>query len=67
LPDLTVKEHLQPFEGLRGVKPAEQDEIVQNWLESVDLVEVQLQYSSAYAGGMKQKQFLERHKQKLCT
>jgi ABC-type multidrug transport system ATPase subunit len=54
-PDLTAKEHLELFAGLRGVKPAEQEEIVQKWLESVDLADVQLQYSSAYSGGMKRR------------
>lgn len=54
-PDLTAKEHLELFAGLRGVKPAEQEEVVQKWLESVDLADVQLQYSSAYSGGMKRR------------
>jgi ABC-type dipeptide/oligopeptide/nickel transport system ATPase component len=54
-PDLTAKEHLELFAGLRGVNPAEQEEVVQKWLESVDLADVQFQYSSAYSGGMKRR------------
>lgn len=54
-PDLSAKEHLELFAGLRGVKADERADIVQKWLESVDLAEVQLQYSNAYSGGMKRR------------
>lgn len=54
-PDLTAREHLELFAGLRGVAPSDQDDIVQKWLESVDLAEVQTQYSSQFSGGMKRR------------
>lgn len=54
-PYLTAKEHLDLFGGLRGVDPEEQDEIVQKWLESVDLESVQHQQSSQFSGGMKRR------------
>lgn len=54
-PNLTAKEHLDLFGGLRGVDPKEHDDIVQKWLESVDLDSVQHQYSSQFSGGMKRR------------
>ena len=54
-PDLTAREHLALFAGLRGVDSSELDDTVQKWLESVDLAEVQSQYSSAFSGGMKRR------------
>jgi ABC-type multidrug transport system ATPase subunit len=54
-PDLTAGEHLALFAGLRGVDHTEQDRVVQKWLESVDLADVQLQYTSGFSGGMKRR------------
>jgi ABC-type Na+ transport system ATPase subunit NatA len=54
-PDLSAKEHLELFAGLRGVDPGEIRETVQTWLESVDLADVQLQYSGSFSGGMKRR------------
>lgn len=54
-PDLSAKEHLELFAGLRGVDPAEQSAIVEKWLESVDLKNVQSQFSSGFSGGMKRR------------
>jgi ABC-type multidrug transport system ATPase subunit len=54
-PDLSAKEHLEVFGGLRGVPRHELPQTVQKWLESVDLAVVQDQYSEAYSGGMKRR------------
>ena len=54
-PDLSAKEHLELYAGLRGVTRDKLQDVVQRWLESVDLAEVQLQYSSAFSGGMKRR------------
>jgi ATP-binding cassette, subfamily A (ABC1), member 3 len=54
-PNLSAKEHLDLFAGLRGVNPKEHEETVQKWLESVDLDSVQHQYSSQFSGGMKRR------------
>jgi ABC-type Na+ transport system ATPase subunit NatA len=54
-PDLSGKEHLELFAGLRGVDSSSLGETVQKWLASVDLDEAQNQYSSAYSGGMKRR------------
>jgi ATP-binding cassette, subfamily A (ABC1), member 3 len=54
-PNLSAKEHLDIFAGLRGVSRTDHDEIVQQWLESVDLDTVQHQNSSQYSGGMKRR------------
>lgn len=54
-PSLTANEHLSLFAGLRGVDPEEIDEMVQKWLESVDLDSVQHQYSGEFSGGMKRR------------
>jgi ABC-type multidrug transport system ATPase subunit len=54
-PDLSAKEHLELFAGLRGVESAELPATVQKWLESVDLDTVQDHYSSGFSGGMKRR------------
>lgn len=54
-PDLTAREHLECFAGLRGVPSHEVPEMVQRWLASVDLTIVQNQYTSSYSGGMKRR------------
>lgn len=48
-PDLTAREHLNIFAGLRGVDSESRVEIVNKWLESVDLAGVS-QYSAAFSG-----------------
>lgn len=54
-PDLSAKEHLELFAGLRGVRKDKVAETVQTWLESVDLATVQDQYSKSFSGGMKRR------------
>lgn len=54
-PNLSAKEHLELFAGLRGVDSAELGGKVEKWLGSVDLDEVQFQYAGAYSGGMKRR------------
>ena len=54
-PDLTAKEHLDIFAGLRGVDPSTHNETVLKWLESVDLSDVQHIASTAFSGGMKRR------------
>lgn len=54
-PDLTAKEHLECFAGLRGVPSHEIPGVVQHWLASVDLDIVQNQYTSSFSGGMKRR------------
>jgi len=54
-PNLTAREHLELFAGLRGVSGDDIGGIVQEWLESVDLHLVQDQYSSGFSGGMKRR------------
>jgi ABC-type Na+ transport system ATPase subunit NatA len=54
-PNLSAKEHLDIFAGLRGVPLDEHEAIVQKWLESVDLDTAQHQRSSQYSGGMKRR------------
>jgi ABC-type multidrug transport system ATPase subunit len=54
-PNLSAKDHLDLFAGLRGVPPLDHDAMVQKWLESVDLDGVQHQYSSQFSGGMKRR------------
>lgn len=54
-PDLTAREHLECFAGLRGVPSHEVPEMVQRWLASVDLATVQNQYTSSFSGGMKRR------------
>lgn len=54
-PKLTAKEHLILWADLRGVKDSDIERVVQEWLESVDLHEVQNGYSSGFSGGMKRR------------
>jgi ABC-type multidrug transport system ATPase subunit len=54
-PNLSAKEHLDLFAGLRGVDPSVHEATVQKWLESVDLDSVQHQHSSQFSGGMKRR------------
>lgn len=54
-PNLSAKEHLDLFAGLRGVDPDVHEATVQKWLESVDLDSVQHQHSSQFSGGMKRR------------
>ena len=54
-PDLSAKEHLELFAGIRGMSKADVPATVQKWLESVDLDIVQNDYSSSFSGGMKRR------------
>ena len=54
-PDLSAKEHLHIFGGLRGVDPEVHESIVQKWLESVDLTLVKDKFSAAFSGSMKRR------------
>jgi ABC-type multidrug transport system ATPase subunit len=54
-PDLSAKEHLELFAGLRGVPQEKMPEVVQKWLASVDLEVVQNQFSASFSGGMKRR------------
>jgi ABC-type multidrug transport system ATPase subunit len=54
-PNLSVKEHLVLFAGLRGVPRESVAETVDKWLESVYLHNVQDQYSSGFSGGMRRR------------
>jgi len=54
-PDLSAREHLDIFAGLRGVDRNVHDAMVQKWLESVDLAVVQHKFSAAFSGGMKRR------------
>jgi ABC-type Na+ transport system ATPase subunit NatA len=54
-PNLSAKEHLDIFAGLRGVDPNLHDSIVEKWLESVDLTLIKHKYSAAFSGGMKRR------------
>ncbi len=54
-PNLTAKEHLDIFAGLRGVPSNMHTETVQKWLESVDLLTNQHTFSSKFSGGMKRR------------
>lgn len=54
-PDLSAKEHLELFAGVRGMSKADVPETVQKWLASVDLDIVQNDYSSSFSGGMKRR------------
>ena len=53
--DLTAKEHLELFAGLRGVDRADIGSTVQKWLESVALDDVQMQCPPSFSGGMKRR------------
>ena len=56
-PNLSAREHLELFAGIRGVSRDKVAETVQEWLESVDLdaEEVQHARASSYSGGMKRR------------
>jgi ABC-type multidrug transport system ATPase subunit len=54
-PNLSAKEHLVLFAGLRGVPREFVAETVDKWLESVDLHVVQNQFSSGFSGGMRRR------------
>jgi ABC-type multidrug transport system ATPase subunit len=54
-PNLSAREHLVLFAGLRGVRSSVLAETVSNWLESVDLSLVQNHYTSSFSGGMKRR------------
>ena len=54
-PDLSAKEHLDIFAGLRGVDSENHDGIVQKWLESVDLTIDQHKFSGTFSGGTKRR------------
>lgn len=53
--DLTAKEHLELYGGLRGVAAAELPEIVRKWLESVDLEGEKDHFPPSFSGGMKRR------------
>ncbi|GFH45835.1 hypothetical protein CTEN210_02309 [Chaetoceros tenuissimus] len=54
-PDLSAKEHLDIFAGLRGVDTESHGSIVQKWLTSVDLINDQHKFSKDFSGGMKRR------------
>jgi ABC-type multidrug transport system ATPase subunit len=54
-PNLSAREHLELFAGLRGVASKDLAEIVQKWLESVDLGLVDGLYTAGFSGGMKRR------------
>ena len=54
-PNLTAREHLELFAGIRGVPKHKMAETIQEWLESVDLDEVQHSRVSSFSGGMKRR------------
>mmetsp|Transcript_2306 Transcript_2306/g.4967 ORF Transcript_2306/g.4967 Transcript_2306/m.4967 type:complete len:1771 (+) Transcript_2306:192-5504(+) len=54
-PNLTAREHLELFGGIRGVSKDDMAETVQKWLESVDLENVQHVRVGTYSGGMKRR------------
>mmetsp|Transcript_24881 Transcript_24881/g.56295 ORF Transcript_24881/g.56295 Transcript_24881/m.56295 type:complete len:1783 (-) Transcript_24881:57-5405(-) len=54
-PNLTAREHLELFAGIRGVSKAAMPAVVQKWLESVDLTLVQNQRVRTFSGGMKRR------------
>jgi len=54
-PNLTAREHLELFAGIRGVPKHEMAQTIQEWLESVDLDEVQHSRVSSFSGGMKRR------------
>ena len=54
-PNLSAREHLELYAGMRGVPFDDIPRTVQEWLESVDLQEVQEHYSSSFSGGMKRR------------
>ncbi len=54
-PDLSAKEHLDIFAGLRGVNMESHESVVQKWLTSVDLINDQHKFSKDFSGGMKRR------------
>jgi ABC-type multidrug transport system ATPase subunit len=54
-PNLTAREHLELFGGIRSVSKDDMGETVQQWLESVDLDTVQHTRVSSFSGGMKRR------------
>lgn len=54
-PDLSAKEHLDIFAGLRGVNTESHESVVQKWLTSVDLMNDQHKFSKDFSGGMKRR------------
>lgn len=54
-PDLSAREHLELFGGVRGMSKEDVPATIQKWLESVDLDIVQNDYSSSFSGGMKRR------------
>lgn len=54
-PNLTAREHLELFGGIRGVSKEDMASTVQQWLESVDLDNVQHMRAGAFSGGMKRR------------
>ncbi|KAL7536544.1 hypothetical protein ACHAXR_007230, partial [Thalassiosira sp. AJA248-18] len=54
-PNLTAREHLELFAGIRGVSKEEMPKTVQKWLESVDLDKVQHIRAGTFSGGMKRR------------
>ena len=54
-PKLSAREHLELFAGIRGLAKEQVESDVQLWLESVDLDNVQDNFSSTFSGGMKRR------------
>ncbi len=54
-PNLSAREHLELYGGIRGVFACDMAKIVQRWLDTVDLDDVQHVRVSAYSGGMKRR------------
>lgn len=54
-PNMSAKEHLQLYAGLRGVESNDAPQIIAKWLESVDLDSVMNQPSASFSGGMKRR------------
>lgn len=54
-PNLTAREHLELFGGIRGVSSDEMAATVQKWLDSVDLDSVQHVRVGTFSGGMKRR------------
>lgn len=54
-PKLSAREHLELFAGIRGLAKEQVESDVQLWLESVDLDNVQENFSSTFSGGMKRR------------
>ena len=54
-PNLTAREHLELFAGIRGESKTDLPQTVQTWLESVDLDSVQHQRVRTFSGGMRRR------------